>query len=104
MNSKNIFAVLNEDGVQNSYVFTCWDQYHAATFSPDVEIVAVRPLEVRGKNYRERKGYLRDLAVDVQTADNGGLSQFECAVLGDFFERNGRRYGLLTEFRENGIC
>ena len=28
----------------------------------------------------------------------------ELAEFGEYFEKLGRRYGLLKEFRENGIC
>lgn len=98
--SKPIFAVI--DGISN--VFTSWSEYHAATFSPDCVIECVRRLEVKGRTYAERREHLRDLAIDIQCADNGGMSYSEWAILGNFFDKNARRYGLLNEFRENAIC
>lgn len=98
--NKPIFAVI--DGISN--VFTSWSEYHAATFSPDCVIECVRQLEVKGRTYTERREHLRDLAIDIQHADNGGMSWYELAILVDFFDKNARRYGLLTEFRENCIC
>ena len=62
------------------------------------------PLIVRGKTWKEKKAFLHQLALDISYAECGGLSWGEEAILGDFFERYGKRFGLLREFRENGIC
>jgi hypothetical protein len=61
--------------------------------------------KVSGKTYTERKENLRDLAIEY--SNNVGetcLSYGELAEIGCFFEKNGKRYGLLKEFKENGIC
>lgn len=97
---KPIFCVIN--GISN--VFTSADEYHAATFSPDCVVECVRRLEVKGKTYAEKSTFLRDLAIDIQGADNGGMSCLEWMILCEFFRRNGKRYGLMTEFHENCIC
>ena len=59
---------------------------------------------IRGEDYQERKACLQNLAVSWTYADQGGLSWGELAAIQDFFRTNGRRYGLLREFRENCIC
>lgn len=99
-----IFANLEQDGKTTAYVFDGWPEYHAATFSPCVTVLAVIPLKIGGRTYKERQNRLRELAIEVQLADDGGLSWGEAQALGAFFEEQGRRYGLLREFRENGIC
>lgn len=103
---KQIFAVLKEQGSERSesWVFNNIREYHEATFSPDVEVLCARVLEVKGRTYDERKEYLRDLAIEIQHADDGGLSWMEVSMLEEFFRANGQRYGLLREFHENGIC
>ena len=58
---------------------------------------------VRGEDYEERKDNLRDLAVAWSNADCPDCSMMDLAKIGEFFEKNGKRYGLLAEFRENGI-
>lgn len=56
------------------------------------------------KTYRERKNEARKLAIEWQL----GLSE-KCLAYGDladeqeYFTKLGKKYGLLTEFRENGI-
>lgn len=102
---KQIFAVLKENGErEESWVFNNINEYHQATFSPDVEILCARVLEVKGRTYNERKNYLRDLAIEIQLADQGGLSWMEVSMLQAFFRANGQRYGLMREFHENAIC
>lgn len=99
-----IFAVIRENGKENSGLYETWGDYHTATFSPEMDVVAVHPLVIHGRTYRERQESLRDLAIDIQYADNGGLSYGELADIQSFFEEHGRRLGLLREFRENCIC
>lgn len=33
-----------------------------------------------------------------------GLAWNQAAAIANYFEENGRRYGLLKDFRENAIC
>jgi len=94
-----IFAVIDD----TASIFDTWREYHAATFSPDCTISAVIPLTIHGSTYAERRDSLRNMAQDIQTADNGGMSYGEVATLNDYFTRQARRYGLLTEFRDNCI-
>lgn len=55
-------------------------------------------------NYIKRKEKARNKAIDWQ-ADfcNHNYSWSELADFSAYFEKLGRRYGLLREFRENGI-
>lgn len=55
--------------------------------------------------YQQKKEQAREQAIDWQdeTAEQN-LSYGELAEAGEYFEKLGRRYGLLQEFRENGIC
>ena len=55
--------------------------------------------------YQEMKEKVRNEAIDWQyDFPNHSYSWGEVADWAAYFERLGRRYGLLTEFRENGIC
>lgn len=57
------------------------------------------------KTYAERKEMARNDAINWQSdlAINV-YSWGELAFWADHFSRLGKRYGLLREFRENGIC
>lgn len=57
------------------------------------------------KTYQQRKAEIRDEAIQWQAEfSEHNYSWGELAVWGAYFEKMGRRYGLLTEFREHGIC
>lgn len=62
------------------------------------------PLTVCGKSYEERRNDLQNKAIEWSFASGAACwSYSELADIQEFFERNGKRYGLTREFRENGI-
>ena len=57
------------------------------------------------KTYSEKKAEVRAKAQDWQNDfGNNNYSYEELAHYHQHFESLGRKFGLLTEFRENGIC
>lgn len=56
-------------------------------------------------NYEKNKEKLRQKAVEYQSSFTEGKAYFysEVATMQDYFYKNGKKYGLLREFRENGI-
>ena len=55
--------------------------------------------------YASNKAVARQEAIDWQNDFcNHNYSYGELAEFGCHFEKLGKRYGLLKEFRENGIC
>ena len=57
------------------------------------------------KKYKERKEEIRQQAIDWQLDfNNHNYSYYDLMMWGDYFYKNGKRYGLLKEFKENGIC
>lgn len=55
--------------------------------------------------YSVKKDALREFAVEYQTRFGEFISSYEdIAWFSKFFETYGKKYGLLREFRENGIC
>lgn len=53
--------------------------------------------------YQKRKAEVREEAIEYSYSEEE-LSYGELAEKNDYFERLGKRYGLLREFRENAIC
>lgn len=74
------------------------------TFSPDIKVNYVSNLKPKTKD-DARQMAIDIYAADRNTADNGGegLSYGEWAVIGDALERIARRFGLVREFRNEGI-
>jgi len=55
-------------------------------------------------NYQKRKAEVRDEAIEWQsTYCQSDHYMSEWADWGEYFYKLGKRYGLLKEFRENGI-
>lgn len=101
---KRILATITDGDETVSSLYTSMQKWHEATFSPEIEIVNYFPLKVSGKTYAERKAYLQNLAIEISNSEFYEMSWWEMAEAQNFFETNGRRYGLLKEFRENAIC
>lgn len=88
-----------------------YEGFYSATWNPDVaEKVLIEEESyvilgrLTGKTYAEKQEEVRQKAIDFQRIDEGGLSWGEVAEIESYFRTYGKRYGLLREFRENGIC
>lgn len=56
------------------------------------------------KTYQEMKEAAREEAIEWQNNDSDYPYSIEgLSMVGDYFYRLGKRYGLLREFRENAI-
>lgn len=56
-------------------------------------------------SYQERKERARQKAIEWQLDfSNNNYSYSELADFYTYFYKLGKRYGLLKEFKENGIC
>jgi len=95
----------NNEGKIKNYIYFSFEEWNRDTFNPLTEIIGMLDFKIQGKNYTEKKANLEDLAKEWQGQfASYNWSYGELAEIGDFFERNGKRYGLLREFKENGIC
>lgn len=55
--------------------------------------------------YQKNKERVRNEVIEWQNSfSNYNYSYKELAEFQNYFETMGKRYGLLREFRENGIC
>lgn len=94
----------DERGHIDEKILYCWGDVHRATFNPDIRETAVTiEFKIHGKTYAERQNCLHDIAVNFQTACTGDLYYSEIEKIVDWFEKNGKRYGLTREFKENGM-
>lgn len=102
------FAKLKRPTFTESNLYFDNYQYVIDTFNPEVETLCIIPFHVHGKTYAARKESARQLAIDFQNCEDGSadinLSYRELSYIQGFFERVGKKYGLLREFRENAIC
>lgn len=100
---KNEIIGENGGGLYNEHAGGC-EAYFKDTFCPYTEIVSFISFNAYGKTYAEKKESVRNAALDYQSAQqNYPFSYSEMATIGAWFERMGRKYGLMKEFRENAI-
>ena len=105
----NIGIVKQQDGSIDAGIYDYPHKRFSREFCAEHEnneVMYALPLEVCGQTYAERKANLRELAIEAQSAicDAACYSMGELISIENFFYRNGKRYGLLTEFHENAIC
>lgn len=100
-----ITIITNEtSGAEFMERYADYDEMHRETFSPEYFINRVIDTNrLPGKSYADKKALLRDQAIDYSLQNNFTMYWSEFAAIEDYFEKYGRRYGLIKEFRENGI-
>ena len=101
------YAKLKQNGKIIGNLYYNHRDYQQDTFDPEIETIKIIPFKVKGENYRQRQNNLQETAIDFQFIDcdcDINLSMDELCEIGEWFEKMGRRYGLLQEFRENAIC
>lgn len=99
-----IGVFMNQEKRIENYIYYSFEEWHKDTFSPATEIKGVLEFKVEGKNYIERKASLQDIAMEWQAQFSGyAWSYRELAEIYSFLEKNAKRYGLIKEFKENGI-
>ena len=91
-------------GEEHANLYFDWSSFYSDTFSPECEIIQLIEFATHGKNYRERKNSLEEIAIEFSHNAVCGLSYGEIYHIQNFFETMGKRYGLLREFKENCIC
>lgn len=85
-------------------IYADYDEMHRETFSPEYFINRVIDTNrLPGKSYADKKALLRDQAIDYSLQNNFVMYGSDLVEIGAYFEKYGKRYGLIKEFRENGI-
>lgn len=104
---KNILAIVKREGNYYGGIWNSWREFYSDTFSPEYETVFCYDFTTRGNGYADRKDFVRSFAIDWSNANRlmeNDFSYGEWLIVNSEFERLGRQYGLLREFRENCIC
>lgn len=99
-----IFAAYrDENGNERATTFDCFDCFNRFFFSPCLDPVFVTDFRLHGKTYQERKENARNIAIGVQAFSWPGLFCGEYAEIQNELETMGKKYGLIREFRCNGV-
>lgn len=95
-----------DTGKAETLLFYSWDEYHTATFSPFINTtdkIILSPF-TGGKTYQQGKARARAYGVVYSgIVCDSDFTYGELSTIQYYFEKLAKRFGLLREFRENGI-
>ena len=95
----------NESGNIENRLYFDHGSYIKDTFNPECETLTTINFALSGYGYKKKKEAARNIAVEWSNiGDVSGLSWFDICHISEWFSTIGKRFGLLSEFRENGLC
>ena len=93
-NNKNIIVL--ED---SPFIYKCYGRDAA-----NIPIITYQKMKISGKTYQEKQSFLEDMAKEWQhDFSYHNYAWGDLAEIGEFFAENAKRYGLITEFKNNAI-
>lgn len=101
---KNLYYVIYNERTQET-IATLGNNhtFYNDTWSPCDKVICSFYLSIRGKTYQEKKNHIQALAIEWSNNQAPGLDWVDLSIIYNFFEKYGRRYGLVKEFKENCI-
>ena len=97
-------AEIDFDGEVITKTYTSWTEYHRDTSCPDYKTLWLTDFKVRGSNYARKKAYAEDIGIQFSYARSTWYPSWgEFAEVTSKLENIAKRYGLVTEFYENGL-
>ena len=90
-----------KDGKITGHLFDDYRQYldEVGSATP----IAIVDFKTKGKTYADKQDSVRQVAIEYQHAERGGMFTSEYAKVGSWFRLMGKRYGLLEEFENEGV-
>lgn len=100
-----LYAIIKDGNGEIIADFMDYNDFFNKTFCPDSEILFIIDLEKskKGKSYTDKKEHIRALAKAYQNNFEFIDSLNAVIILQNYFEKWGKKYGLLREFKENAI-
>ena len=105
-----LFAIIQNksNNIITMHVYNNCSELITDSFSPDSVTLWLLNTDIppKGKTYNIKKSRLRSKAISYSYSIgeiSNGVSMNELLLIQDYFTRYGKRYGLLKEFKQNGI-
>lgn len=101
------YGVYELDGKKHNRFYYEYESWYRDTWSPATRVLTTIDFHVHGDNYKERKADVEDKAMkylDLFETYDVSVSWQEISIFNAYFAKQAKRYGLVTDFRENGIC
>lgn len=97
-------GIIEKENAIEAKTYYNHEEWHKDTFCPLYHYWTIE-FKIKGSSYAERKEHLRNIAIAYSNiAGELNLYWSELFNIQNFFEKNGKRYGLLNELKENAIC
>ena len=97
-------ASYKQDKKQYNNIYYNYDEFYKDTFSPKTQDINILSFKVSGKTYNEKKENARNNAINYQlNFSNLNWSYLELNMIESYFQKVGKKYGLLKEFKENCV-
>lgn len=102
-----LYYLCYNDGFKPQCRVVSSDELNRILFSPLTIEIELLSFCVIGNTYKERKNDLKEWVLRFQNCNTeysgGNMTQSEYMLICNFLERNAKRYGLMKEFKENGV-
>lgn len=107
-----LFAIMYDELNTEQFITTYYSykEYFNNTFYEPENLILEWVIDTekppKGKTYKDKQSTLQNQAIAYQHAAGSNesiLSYWELSSIQGYFSRYGKRYGLLKEFKENGI-
>lgn len=99
-----ILAIVNIDNDDKMRVYYSYEELHKDLYCPDDSLVWATDFKIKGKTYAERKQFARDIGVTISNnREIEEITHIDAMNIAENLDNLAKRYGLIKEFRENGL-
>ena len=99
------YVIYKENNDLKSDFISNQDFIQKFLFSAGAALIKFIDLSISEKDYMSRKNHVRDIAMNFQDLfiDGFDMSYGDLFRFSEYFEKQAKKYGLVHEFKENGI-
>jgi len=103
VNNENVYLELNDYDEVVSGKKLAYTLYSDFDYEDEIDEFSSIELLKTG-NYKNDKGLIQDLAIDYTNNREYYDKYYSWYWVANWFYEQGKKYGLLREFKENGVC
>ena len=99
-----ILAIINIGGEDKMKAYYSYEELYEEEFCADNCAVWITNFKTKGKTYAERKQFARDIGVTISNNRMiEEITHIDAINIAENLDNIAKRYGLIKEFRENGL-
>lgn len=98
-----IFRINKSPSITSLSGYISYQAYYSDYLIGDDDYLIDTGRAPHGHGYDWKKSTLKEQAIELSHVNSLELTYYELSILQAYFEKYGKRYGLLKEFKANGI-